>query len=401
MRDESCSMGSEDMHSDMLLKLLVYLLMHRERTLSFQELADALWEEEETGNPVGALKNLMYRLRGILKKHFGEQNFILTARGSYLWNPDIEVLLDTEEFEHYCGSGRQEPKIDRVEENCRRAIALYGGEFVPQVADRHWAVTAAAYYHSLFLSVVKKLAGLCEKKKNYEEMEEVCNYGIRFDEADEMLYCSLIHALIAQNKKKQALEQYENAKKILRDILGVTQSAGLNRIHQEILKMSGEIKATDINSIFRDIREREKPSGVFFCGYPVFREIYRLEARRNARLGEPEYVVLLTLEVRDRIEDGGSKLEAFLLQRAAELMQEVLKESLRVSDIAARNGDRQFVLLLPTCTYEGSMLVADRIIENFHKKDKRNHIRIRTEFKKVVPHGASETEDEEAKKSVV
>jgi hypothetical protein len=62
------SVGEEDIRSDMVVKLLSYLAYNHKRSCTAQELTAALWQDDESANPVGALKNLAYRLRTILKK---------------------------------------------------------------------------------------------------------------------------------------------------------------------------------------------------------------------------------------------------------------------------------------------------------------------------------------------
>ncbi len=63
IRDEEHIVNEEEIRSPKMINLLAYLIIHRNQTLTFYDMADALWQEEETGNPAGALKNLMYRLR--------------------------------------------------------------------------------------------------------------------------------------------------------------------------------------------------------------------------------------------------------------------------------------------------------------------------------------------------
>ena len=46
--------------------LLEYLIVNREREVSRDELSEILWDEEECENPQNALKNLVYRARGVL-----------------------------------------------------------------------------------------------------------------------------------------------------------------------------------------------------------------------------------------------------------------------------------------------------------------------------------------------
>ena len=64
-------------------------------------------------NRAGALKNLMYRLRNTLKKNLGEEDYILTGRGTYYWNPDIPIWLDCEEFDSWYTKERWHPVRNR------------------------------------------------------------------------------------------------------------------------------------------------------------------------------------------------------------------------------------------------------------------------------------------------
>lgn len=61
----------EEIRSDKVIKLLVYLLTHRTHSISSAEITDVLWQNEEIDNPAGALKNLVYRLRTLFKTKFG------------------------------------------------------------------------------------------------------------------------------------------------------------------------------------------------------------------------------------------------------------------------------------------------------------------------------------------
>ena len=88
IRDEEHIVNEEEIRSPKMINLLAYLILHRNQTLTFYDMADALWQEEETGNPAGALKNLMYRLRVLLKKNFGEEDFILTDHVPITGIPD-------------------------------------------------------------------------------------------------------------------------------------------------------------------------------------------------------------------------------------------------------------------------------------------------------------------------
>lgn len=68
MEGNGAMLDEDKIRSGMMTKLIAYLLCFRKKEISTQELIEALWDEEDSDNPAGALKNLVYRLRTMLKK---------------------------------------------------------------------------------------------------------------------------------------------------------------------------------------------------------------------------------------------------------------------------------------------------------------------------------------------
>ena len=63
---------------------------------------------------------------------------------------------------------------------------------------------------------------------------------------------------------------------------------------------------------------------------------------------------------------------------------ETLKKSLRPGDAVAQFSDSQYVILLSACTYEGGMLVANRIISKFYQDNKiYRNLKIKINIEKV------------------
>ncbi len=379
------ALNNDNIRSDMMVKLLSFIIVNRERTLTVDELAEVLWQEDESDNPSGALKNLMYRLRTVLCKSFGEGDFIITGRGSYCWNQDYQVKVDVEEFEQFCEEARNkrfevEQRIDYYE----RAINLYQGDFLAKYSSMYWIVPLSAYYHSMFLSAVKKLAALYIETKQYEKMEKICTNALRFDSVDERLHCLLIRSMIYQNKLELATEYYERAEKLLYSTLGIRKSIQLKDVFEELTKMKKDVKAEAIHEVNQDMTENDNPDGAYICGYPIFREIYRLESRRIARLGLSEYVLLMTVSLAKNIEKtGNDKIIHYQIDKTMESLEETLKESLRIGDVAARYSDSQYVVLLPTLDYEDSVKVTDRIVSNLYKKLRNRRIQVKSDISEI------------------
>lgn len=58
---------SEDMiSSNQLIRLLAYMLIYRDKVQTHQKLIEIFWDNDSR-NPKGSLKNLVYRLRNTLK----------------------------------------------------------------------------------------------------------------------------------------------------------------------------------------------------------------------------------------------------------------------------------------------------------------------------------------------
>lgn len=376
-------LNDELLRSDMLKKLFMYMVTHRGHPASVQELSEALWHDDEVDNPAGALKNLMYRLRTVLKKYISADKFIITSQGSYAWNNEIPIELDASIFEEYCKIANKAKNEAEVLHNYESAVALYKGEFMENSLDHHWAVTLSTYYHSMFLNAVKELAELYLKLERYQDIEDLSVYALKMDRVDEELYCYNIMALIKSNKYELAMKRYDEAVKTLQDTLGVHNPPGLQKVQQELLKMNKGTGPEALENIHDDMIEEEESVGVYFCGYPIFKEVYRLEVRKNARLGEAEYIVLFTVELNNRLSADNDKMKKFLVEQGMKNLKNTLKKVLRIGDVAARYSDSQFIVLLPTCTYESSVAVAKRVTENFAALDKAKRIVIKTEFEQL------------------
>lgn len=379
------ALNDDNIHSTMLTKLLLFMIIHREQSMTVDEITTALWHEEEVDNPAGALKNLMYRLRNLLKKHFGDTDFIITNRGSYCWNPDVKLVVDVEEFERLL----EKAKLCTEDANnaiiyYEKAVRIYQGDFMSKLTDMHWVVTMSTYYHSMYLSAIKGLAELYIASGLFDELESICNEALQYDPVDEQLHYYLILARMKNNKLKLAMESYEKACDILDRELGIKRPAKLQKIYEELLKMNKGTKAENIERVQEDMSEKD-PEGAFFCGYPVFREIYRLEARKRKRLGEAEYVLLLTVKTDNQLAGSTEQIEQFRMKKIMDGLETTIRETLRIGDVVAKYSESQFVILLSFCSYECGMLVANRIISRFyHENPKYRGLKIRVNLEEVT-----------------
>ena len=374
------TLKEEQIRSRMLTKLFSYIIMHHRQEMTVLELSEALWPDDSSNNPAGALKNLMYRLRSLLKKTWGADDFIITGRGAYNWNQNVGLLIDAENFDEYLKraalSHSREEKILLYQQG----LSLYKGEFLPMLESDYWVVTLGTYYQSTYLSSVKKLIEMLEADKRYDDMADWCNAALRIEPLDEELHTAMIRVLVAQNKTKMALDHYQEAKSLLYENLGVSPSEELRNIYLKLLEETNT-REMDIGAIVKDL-SKDEDHGAFICEYGVFKKIYHLESRRTGRLGISVFLLLVTVEPTATLASS-SKAYLDIVSESMARLEDVLYHCLRSGDVVCQYSGAQYIVLLPTCQYETTKRVIKRIEKRFYDTSRKQHTKLTFSFCEV------------------
>jgi DNA-binding SARP family transcriptional activator len=374
-------LGEDTIRSDMLTRLLVYIFCHRGQEMSIQDICDTLWAEDNSDNPAGALKNLMYRLRSRLKAVWGDQAFILTGHGSYQWNPEIPVVLDAEQFDALVEKAQATDNADKKITCLGQAMDLYKGTFLPKLTGEHWIVSQTTYYHSEYLNAARELVDLLDAKGEYEAVAERCRAVLTLDALDEGIHTAFIKALMEQGKSKLAMEQYKKAEDILYENLGVKPSKELRDIYEELLKQTHS-QEMDLAAIEHELREDSQP-GAFLCEYGVFKKTYHLELRRASRLGVSVYIALITVIPSVNIQmDSPAYLN--IINTGMDRLENILLTRLRSGDVISRYSGSQFIVLLPTCQYETAKMVMERIRTAYFDTKKKSKVRLSYSLQEMI-----------------
>ncbi len=373
------TLNEETLHSKKLTRMLAYILVNRDAILSHQRLIEVFWEDD-TRRPEGALKNLMYRLRTIMKE-LGDEQYICTLPGAYQWNPDIAVETDYERFEALAarvhGAKERDRETGRL---CEEAIACYQGNISARIAEEPWILSKTIWYQSLYMDIVKILCAVYKEEKKWNLLEQLCNQALAVDAYDEEIHCWMLESLRGQKKYKLAAAHYERAAKLFYNNMGIRLSGRILELYQSLMRESGG-STSSIASLIEETRGHERPKGAYLCEYSVFRQIYRVEARRVTRLGIAVYVLMLTVQPRGAAfvdEDADA-----VLGKAADSLEKVVCGSLRAGDVIARYSPTQFIVILPTCSYESGTGVAERIRRNFRKYAERYRCEISYELAEI------------------
>lgn len=346
-----------------VLALLEYLIANRKREVSRSELMEVLWDDERTEDPTNALKTLVYRARSVLDGlgcRSGKE-LLQASRGGYHWNGDVPMTVDAEEFDEQ--GGRLLNQAETAEPDRLLAVLeLYQGDFLPQSAHESWVMPLHTYHRSRYLRLVRLAIDGLRRAGRTEDCIGLCRKAIRIDPYEEELHISLISALMALGQQEQALAHYSHVTELFMSRFGVSPSRELMAQYKEIMR-SSKSRELDLRLIREDLSERERVDGAFFCEYEFFKDVYRLYAREAARNGAVVCIALLTVM-------GGAKEN--LRQKKRNLAMDRLKETLvaclRRGDVCTRYSVDQFLLMLPTASYENAEMIMDRICRKFRQE---------------------------------
>lgn len=362
--------NEESNRSKKIWTLLEYLITFRDREISQNEMFEVLWPDDNVEDPANTLKTLLHRARNTLSQLGIEDDkqLIYYRRGTYRWNPSIDYTVDVEQYEQLCtlafSSRNEEDRLDLF----LHAINLYKGDFLPKSSLELWAVPIHTYYRSQYIKIVHEVLSMLQRAGRFDEIIKVCWKAVSIDPYDEDLHYALIQSLVATGAQRTALQHYEYVTDLYFNQFGVTPSKELTDLYKEIMKTSKSLEL-NLNVIKEGLREAELKKSAFFCEYVFFKDIYRLEARAAARTGQAMHIALITISGA-----GGAVLKQKQVVVTMERLSEVISETLRKSDIYTRYSVTQYLILLPSASYENGNAVMSRIVSTYKSRHAKSNV---------------------------
>lgn len=361
--------------------ILEYLITFHNREIACSELIDLIWSTKESANPNGALKTLMFRSRKLLEP-FGlpTHQLIIQKSGTYAWNPDIRLTVDTDQFEELC----KQSKADSLTREQRlelllEALDLYKGDFLPKSSWEAWALPISTFYHSMYLQAAHTAIDLLLDQADWTRIIGLCQRALAVEPFDEDFHYYLIYSLYNNREQNQALEHYQHMTNLFYNEFAITPSQRLKDLYKMIRNQEHGI-TTDLSIIQESMREAQRGDGAYFCEFSVFQDIYQLEQRSIERTGDSVFLCLLTLQ-----DEHGDLPKLSVMTRGMSHLQASIQSSLRRGDAYTRYSVSQYMIMLPTASYENGEMVIARIVRNFKKAYTRKDLTVSFSLQPIAP----------------
>jgi DNA-binding SARP family transcriptional activator len=374
------SISDKELGSKQLCALLQYLLLFRFTDISQETLIEILWTNKEIKDPRNALKNLVYRLRRVLKSVEGDREYILYSNEKYFWDNSIPCRIDIEEVEKkysYC-TDKDLPQSEK-KELLQAIVEMYKGGIAPSASLDGWITHLSTYYKRIYVNSVSMLSDIYIQNEQYNDAILICERAVAIDYFEDSLHESLIKAYMASGRYDQAASYYEKIKNYFYKELGTEPSEKIKKLYGQILN-GNKKNETEFEFIRNDLSENKNSQGAFFCEYQVFKSLYSFKARSMKRLARNTFVCLITLSGLKK-----KPLSVKKQDKAMEALRDVIIHSIRREDVVARYSVTQYVILLDTRTKDNAKLVLDRIANKFYKEYKEDSILLSSRVALVEP----------------
>lgn len=346
--------------------LLEYIIVHRKRFISQDELIELLWSDSDSRDPINTLKVLMHRVRAALDELDFENSrrMILYRNGAYGWNQDFKCITDLDEFQRLIYESELETEdATRKISLLLQAESLYQGHFLQKKASEAWVIPIATYYRSLYNRVVADLAKILFEHKKYEQLSSVCQKAITLEPYEESFYIYLIQVLIYTGHLEKALDLYHHVTELFMKEMGLTPSEELLALYKDVIKT---IKTPEMNlNIIKEKLDVSKEEiGCIFCEYEFFKLAYLLESRSIGRTGDCSNLCLISVVDRNTISIPPRRV----LNRAMDALKTTIQYNIRSGDVFARYSVNQYLVMLSNTSSDTANMVAQRLLKIFRKE---------------------------------
>ena len=350
--------------------LLSFLICHRGHPVSQYKLIDLLWGDSgEITNPENTLRILLHRTRSQLDQLYdgAGRECILRKDGSYIWNPEIPVEADYEQFEALI----QNPQGSRLK-NLLQALQLYRGEFLFRQSSDSWVVPICTHFQNLFLEASREAAQLFMEQQRTQEAAEVCRRWLAAEPYSEAACQMLMQVLAAAGNPQGAGELYEAFSRRLFGDFGIRPSEDTRRVYRNLVHSPVD-RTMDMDEVLEHLQEPEGPPGALQCDYDYFKMLCYAERRAIERSGAVTHVALLSISGTP-----DKPLSKRSLNRIAEQLGQCLRTNLRRGDVISQCSASQYIIMLPKANYENSCMVCRRCIAAFQRS--HPHVSARIHF---------------------
>lgn len=291
---------SPETRNSKVIQLLQYLLCNRGKMILQEELIDALLHDDYGSNPVGTLKNIVYRLRKLFIGAELDKSCILYNKNRYGFSPDIPCEIDAEQFFAIVRRVRHAQLDDETRfALCMEAAGLYKSDFLARSSSEPWVMGRSSRYQEQILRADPYCVR--DRRTRQTACQGSAPAAARHRALPlqrEELCLMHISCLFEMGHCAEAIAEYNKVADTLYNDLGARPSQTMRNLYRRI---AGSMqRPTDcVHDVRTASGEPECFTGAYYCNFENFINFYQFIVRHKERNGQSIYIMLCTLTETD------------------------------------------------------------------------------------------------------
>lgn len=358
--NDNVTVNIVELFGKQLVNLLQVLLFHSEKPVQKDELIDILWPESK--NPSSALKFSIFRLRSELNEidFFKDKEVIVTTRKGYILNPNLDWNIDFVELQKaYNQINEGAELLDEKEfKIARKIFRLYQGRFYASPSQLHWILQKQEVFRQMYVKTMMRTSCYLYTQKRYDEMMLMNYQAVLIEPFNEGLHYYCMKGLVATRNYREALKYYDELNDIFLSELGTGLSKRFKQLYDIIIADHAKEENKDMETIIRELSNRDQQNQGFFCSYEIFKYFYELLLKMSVRNEQNYYLIML------QFSDGTLDYEKVGVD--FDRVKRLVSSCLRSNDLFTRTSETQLLLLVDCQTEENAHLIIQRISNKFY-----------------------------------
>ena len=259
--------------------LLTMLLLHPNEVVTADRLIDALWGMEPPDGAAAALRLNVSRLRNALP------GAVLSTRSpGYVLRVGPDEL-DLARFERLVEDGRRFLEgglAAQAAQRLREALALWRGPPLSDFADESFALTAIARLQEIRLAAVELRVDADLALGRHSELVAELTAMVGEYPLRERFRATLMTALYRSGRQAEALNVYQDARRLLLEELAIDPGHALQELERAILRqdhsldlspvVSAEVRVTRERSILVAVADQTHLEALLAVAEPLVRD---------------------------------------------------------------------------------------------------------------------------------
>ena len=368
--NDNVTVNIVELFGKQLVNLLQVLLFHSEKSVQKDELIDILWPESK--NPSSALKFSIFRLRSELNEidFFKDKEVIVTTRKGYILNPNLDWYIDFVELQKaYNQINEGAELLDEKEfKIARKIFRLYQGRFYASPSQLHWILQKQEVFRQMYVKTMMRTSCYLYTQKRYDEMMLMNYQAVLIEPFNEGLHYYYMKGLVATRNYREALKYYDELNDIFLSELGTGLSKRFKQLYDIIIADHAKEENKDMETIIRELSNRDQQNQGFFCSYEIFKYFYELLLKMSVRNEQNYYLIML------QFSDGTLDYEKVGVD--FDRVKRLVSSCLRSNDLFTRTSETQLLLLVDCQTEENAHLIIQRISNKFYSIFRKKNYRM-------------------------